>query len=120
MDIFNSKLQSYIDTLSETKRNKYTIKNDMYLNILNVLKQKDTNTTPKFKFWVKETFKLVEIGSTELIYVTKKNLPLITFENMFEKIKECHIAVGHSGRDKTWAEVSKYFAKNSLKNSNFY
>lgn len=39
---------------------------------------------------------------------------------MFEKIKECHTAVGHSGRDKTWAEVSKYFAKNSLKNSNFY
>lgn len=39
---------------------------------------------------------------------------------MFEKIKECHIAVGHSGRDKTWAEVSKYFTKNSLKNSNFY
>ena len=61
MNVFNSKLQSYIDTLSESKRNKYTIKNDMHLNILNVLKSNDTNMTPKFKFWVRQTFKLVEI-----------------------------------------------------------
>lgn len=105
MDIFNSKLQFYIDTLAETKRNKYTIKNEMYLNILSVLKSNDINMTPKFKFWVKQTFKLIEIGSSELVYDVKKNLPLITFENLYEKIKECHVAVGHSGRDKTWSEV---------------
>lgn len=111
MNIFNHKLQSYIDKLSENKRNKYTIKNDMYSDIFNVLKKNDTNTTPKFKFWVRETFNLIEVGSSELIYVTRRNLPLITFEKMYEKITECHIAVGHSGRDKTWAEVMSYCLK---------
>lgn len=105
MDTFNAKLQSYIDKLAENKRIKYTIKNDMYMQIFNVLKSKDSNMTPKFKFWVKQTFYLVEIGSSEMIYVKKKKLPLITFENIFEKITDCHSAVGHSGRDKTWAEV---------------
>ena len=87
MNVFNSKLQSYIDTLAESKRNKYTIKNDMYLNILNVLKSNDINRTPKLIFWVRQTFKLVEIGSSELIYDAKKNLLLITFEIYVKKLK---------------------------------
>ena len=91
MDIFNCKFQSYINTLSENKRFKYTIKNDMCLDILNVLKSKETNISPKFKFWVKETFHLVQTGSSESIYVTKRKLPLVTYENIFEKITECHL-----------------------------
>jgi type II secretory pathway component PulL len=40
-----------------------------------------------------------------LIYSVKNDLPIIIHEKIYEKINECHIAVGHSGRDKTWAEV---------------
>ncbi|CAF4620444.1 unnamed protein product, partial [Rotaria socialis] len=59
---------------------------------------------------VKKAFKIIEIGSSELVYDIKKNLPLITFENLYEKIKECHVAVGHSDRDKTWSEVKRRYA----------
>ena len=47
----------------------------------------------------------MEIGSSDIIYHIKNNTPLITHEKIYEKINECHIAVGHSGRDKTLAEV---------------
>jgi hypothetical protein len=106
MELFNEKIQSYINNLDVKKRDKYTIKNDMYSNILNVLKSKNTAVSAKFKFWVRRTFSLVEIGSSQLIYNKKNNLPLISHENMYEKIADCHKAVGHSGRDKTWAEVN--------------
>ncbi|CAM4848220.1 unnamed protein product, partial [Rotaria magnacalcarata] len=59
---------------------------------------------------VTKTFKIIEIKSIELVYDIKKNLPLITFENLYEKIKECHVAVGHSDRDKTWSEVKRRYA----------
>jgi len=105
MDLFNAKIQSYIDKLDEKKRAKYTIKNETYLDMLNVLKSQNINVSSKFKFLVRQTFRLVQIGSSDLIYVAKTNLPLITHENLYVKITDCHVAVGHSGRDKTWAEV---------------
>ena len=114
-ETFYQKLEKYIETLDVKKRNKYTIKNAMYVDILNVLKGKKASVSPKFKFWVKQTFRCVQIGSTDIIYVLKNNLPLITHEEIFYKIADCHTAVGHSGRDKTWAEVDLNTLK---KNSN--
>ncbi|CAF2083011.1 unnamed protein product [Rotaria magnacalcarata] len=105
MNIFYQKLESYINSIDVKKQTKYTIKNDMYLDILNVLKSQNVNQSSKFKFWVRNTFRLVQIGLCELIYTTKNNLPLIAHEKNYEKIYECHIAVGHSGCDKTWAEI---------------
>lgn len=105
MDSFNCKLTSYINTLSQNKRSRYTIKELMYSDIVNVLKSKENNMSPKFKFWAKETFYLVQIGSSESVYIRKRNVPLVTHEKIYEKIAECHIILGHPGRDKTWAEV---------------
>ena len=81
----------------------------MYSDILKILKEETNNASAKFKFWTKQTFRLVQIGSTDLIYNKKKNLPLIKHENIFYRIADCHVSVGHSGRDKTWAEVIKFF-----------
>jgi hypothetical protein len=106
MDVFNEKLQQYIETLDIKKRNKYTIKQNMYMDILSVLKGEKTIESSKFKYWVKNTFRIVHIGATELVYVIKNNLPLTIHENIFYRISDCHVAVGHSGRDKTWAEVN--------------
>ncbi|CAF4364535.1 unnamed protein product [Rotaria socialis] len=64
----------------------------------------------KFKFWIRTSFRVMEIGSSDIIYNIKNNTPLITHEKIYEKINECHIAVGHSGRDKTWAEVKSRFS----------
>jgi hypothetical protein len=43
----------------------------MYSDILSVLKKENINLSSKFKFWARETFELVHIGSTDLIYVEK-------------------------------------------------
>ncbi|CAF0723680.1 unnamed protein product [Adineta steineri] len=110
MDIFYSKLQTYIDSLDIKKRNKYTIKNDMCLDILSVLKEENNNVSAKFKFWAKQTFRLVKIGSTDFVYVKKNNLPLVTHEQIYYRVVDCHVAVGHSGRDKTWAEIKRLYA----------
>jgi hypothetical protein len=50
-------------------------------------------------------YKLEKVGSKHLIYCAKSNSPVVTKEELFDKISRCHTNVGHSGRDKTWAEV---------------
>ena len=105
MDFFNEKLQSYIDSLDVKKRSKYTIKNDSYREIVKVLNSEVSLETAKFKFWARKNFVLVRIGSEQFVYDLELNLPVITHDSIYEKILECHLAVGHSGRDKTWAEV---------------
>ena len=77
------------------------INNDMYYKMMKVVKCEDVDVSPKFKFWVRHTFCLIEIGLNEVIYNKKSDLPLIRQENMYEKINDCHTTVGHSGRDKT-------------------
>ena len=71
MEIFISKLKSYINNLGEKKREKCTINNDMYYKMMNVSKSEDIDVSPKFKFWVYHTSRLMQIGSTDLIYNTK-------------------------------------------------
>jgi hypothetical protein len=109
--LFDNKLDSYINKLSSQKRAKYTINKQMYKDIFEILKGEPTSHSSKFKYWSRETFKLIQIGSKEIIYTKKNNLPLITHEDLYEKILECHTAVGHSGRDKTWFEVNHSMSK---------
>ena len=56
-------------TLSENKRIKYTIKNDMYSYILDVVQFNDVHVSSKFEFWVNQKFHLVHIGSSEFSFV---------------------------------------------------
>ncbi|CAF4543180.1 unnamed protein product, partial [Didymodactylos carnosus] len=84
-------------------RDKYLIKQDMYDDI--ILTLRDGWGTAQFKFWVNKHFKLVKIGETNVVYGMKVNQPVVTYEQLFRKVKECHERVGHFGRDKTWAEV---------------
>jgi hypothetical protein len=109
MNIFYDKLQTYINTLDIKKRNKYTIKNEMYLDILSVLKGENKDASAKFKFWVKQTFRLIHVALIDLVYDMKKDLPIVKHEEIYYRVADCHVAVGHSGRDKTWAEVNSLF-----------
>ena len=115
MEVFISRLKSYINKLDEKEREKYTINNDLYFNIMKVLKSEEIDVSTKFKYWVRRAYYLMNIGSTQSIYNKKTNLLLITQENMYDKINDCHISVGHSGRDKTWSEVDK-FIRNFIPN----
>ncbi len=60
----------------------------------------------QFNFWARKRFNLVRIGDQILVYSLKEKLPIVKYENLFETVHECHIAVGHLGRDKTWNEVT--------------
>ncbi len=77
----------------------------MYNEVVQILKGTEGKHQPQFKFWAKKHFNLVKIGEQDILYSLKEKLPVVTFENLFEKINECHTVVGHLGRDKTWHEV---------------
>ncbi|CAM4967610.1 unnamed protein product [Rotaria socialis] len=64
----------------------------------------------QLEFWAKKHFVLVKIGEQDILYASKQKLPVVTFENLFKKIDECHTAVGHLGRDKTWHKISHRYS----------
>jgi hypothetical protein len=75
--------------------------------MVQILKGSEEKHQAQLKFWAKKHFNLVKIGEQDILYSysSKEKLPVVTFENLFDKINECHTAVGDLGRDKTWHEV---------------
>jgi hypothetical protein len=104
-EIFYSKLNTYVNALSVKRRSKYLISAETYNKILQVLTN-EKKYDPSFNFWAKRRFTVVTFGNQRTIYCIKEKLPIVIYENLFETINECHSAVGHLGRDKTWHEVS--------------
>ncbi|CAF4103015.1 unnamed protein product [Rotaria socialis] len=103
MELFYSKLDKHIESLDEKFRSKFVIRQAVYNGIILVLK--DGCGKSSFKFWVHKHFKLVKIGELQVVYGIKSNNPVITYEQLYVTIKECHKRVRHHGRDKTWKEV---------------
>ena len=103
MEEFYKLLDEHIESLNHKFQEKFFIKQSLYDDI--VLLLRDGLGNPRFKFWVNKNFKLVKIGDQNVVYEIKCNNPVVTYENLYIKIKECHERVGHHGRDKTWAEV---------------
>ena len=61
---------------------------------------------PQFRYWVHKHFKLVKNGHLNVVYSSDKvSRPVVTYEELYTKLYECHNRVGHHGRDKTWKEV---------------
>jgi hypothetical protein len=87
------------------RRSKYLISAETYNKVLQVLTN-EKKYDPSFNFWAKRRFTVVTFGNQRTIYCIKEKLPIVIYENLFETINECHSAVGHLGRDKTWHEVS--------------
>jgi len=105
-ETFYSKVNAYIKALNQRKRDKYVIKTETYKQVVQILAKEEYKSGAKFKFWAKQRFYLVKIGDQQILYSSKEKLPAVTFERMFQKIDECHSAVGHLERDKTWSEVN--------------
>ena len=104
-ETFYTRVDQYVESIDVKKRSKHLIKMEMYNEIVEMLKAIDGKHQAQFKFWAKNRFNLVKIGEQDILYTIKEKLPVVIYENLFEKINECHIAVGHLGRDKTWREV---------------
>ena len=103
---FYTKVNEFVEELNVKKQTKYLIKTETYNQVVQLLKGTENKPQAQFKFWAKKHFNLVKIGDQDILYSLKEKLPVVTYENLFEKISECHTAVGHLGRDKTWHEVS--------------
>ncbi|CAM4825935.1 unnamed protein product [Rotaria magnacalcarata] len=108
MEIFYKKLDIHIQNLEEKYRAKYVIKHEMYEDIILVLR--DGWGDPQFKYWVQKHFTLVKNGDLHVVYNKGKvSCPVVTYEELYTKLYECHNRVSHPGRDKTWKEVkAKY------------
>ncbi len=102
---FYTRINEFVQSINVKKQGKYLIREEMYNEVVQILKGTEGKRQPQLKFWAKKHFNLVKIGEQDILYPSKEKLPVVTFENLFEKINECHTAVGHLGRDKTWHEV---------------
>jgi len=106
MDLFYKKLDNHILNLNEKFRAKYLVKKEMYEDIILVLR--DGWGGAQFRYWVQKHFVLVKIGEVHVVYSSgKKSRPVVTYEELYTKLNECHSRVGHRGRDRTWKEVCK-------------
>ncbi|KAK7097700.1 hypothetical protein V1264_004638 [Littorina saxatilis] len=103
----------YVARLSEKNRLTFSIDQAKYQKILSALsleKGERCELGGHFKAWCYKTFKLHKIGSQSVLYCLKNSRPVVCKEDLYDTIKRCHIRVGHSGRTKTWAEVSANYA----------
>ena len=104
MNVFYEHLDAHIQNLNEKFRAKYLVTKAMYEDIILVLH--DGWGEAKFKFWTQKNFVLVKIGNVHVVYNNgKDSRPVVTYEDLYTKLDECHKRVGHHGRDKTWSEV---------------
>ncbi|CAF1271598.1 unnamed protein product [Didymodactylos carnosus] len=103
MELFYLKLDEHIESLSDKFRSKFVITQAIYNDIILVLK--DGWGEAQLKLWARKHFKLVTIGELQVVYGIKSNNPVITYEQLYTTIKECHERVGHHDRDKTWKAV---------------
>ena len=102
---FYVKLKALVAELDVKRQSKYLITTETYNKILDVLSS-ETKYDHQFNFWAKKHFTIVKIGDKPAVHSIKKKLPVVTYEDLFDTINECHAAVGHLGRDKTWHEVN--------------
>ncbi|CAM4764615.1 unnamed protein product [Rotaria magnacalcarata] len=107
MELFYSKLDKHIESLDEKFGSKFVIKKAAYNGIILVLK--DGCGESSFKLWVHKHFKLVTIGELQVVYGIESNNPVITYEQLYVTIKECHERVEHHGRDKTCKEIKQQY-----------
>ncbi|CAF3592755.1 unnamed protein product [Rotaria socialis] len=109
MEIFYKKLDLHIQNLHQKFRAKYVIKNEMYKDIILVLCEGWGDS--QFKHWVQKHFILVKNSDVNVVYSSGKvSCPVVTYEEIYTKLYECHNHVGHRGRDKTWKEVKANYS----------
>jgi len=94
---FYTRVDEFLQSMNTKTQSKYSIKGELYNEIVQVLKTTEGKHPPQLKFWAKKHFNLVKIGDQDILYTTKVKLPVVIYEDLFDKIKECHTAVGHLG-----------------------
>lgn len=110
---FYQQLDAHIQKLNMNNRETFCLPQNKYNKVLRVLSLDEKEACPegpKFKHWAKKLYKLGMVGSQNIIFCKKSGCPVVAREEIFQTISTCHTNVGHSGRDKTWAEVKSNYA----------
>lgn len=110
LDQFNGMLDEYLSSLSPKKQAKALLTQQMYDDILTVLLHPTETKTgsAQFRFWAKKMFKLV---STQVAHIViHDNKPVAVKEQLYEVLVQCHGQASHGGRDKTAAQVRKFYS----------
>jgi hypothetical protein len=107
---FNGMLDEYLSSLSPKKQAKALLTQQMYDDILTVLLHPTETKTgsAQFRFWAKKMFKLI---STQVAHIViHDNKPVAVKEQLYDVLVQCHGQASHGGRDKTAAQVRKFYS----------
>jgi hypothetical protein len=103
MGEFDKLLYRHIEGLNYKFRNKFSIKQSLYDKV--ILALRDVWGESQIKCWVNENFKSIKVGDPNAVYEIKSKHPVLTYESLYTKIKECYDRLGYHGRDKSSVEV---------------
>ena len=107
---FADMVHEYLSSLSPKKQTKALLTQAMYDDIREVLLHPTETKTgsAQFRFWSKKMFKLVSVQSTHI--VIHENKPVAVKEQLYDVLVQCHGQAAHGGRDKTAAQVRKFYS----------
>ncbi|KAF0454398.1 retrotransposon nucleocapsid protein [Gigaspora margarita] len=103
---FNEIIDEYLQSLSEKKRSKALITEDMANKYLQILKDPINSSIANSNMWhqVKNNYSSQRIGGIEILMC--KGKPIALKEILYYIIAEEHLTVGHGGARNTYTEVS--------------
>ena len=110
MEQFYEQLDKHIKSMNTRFREKFSIKQTLYDDILLVLR--DGWEDAQMKFWVFKKFKLVTIGDQNIVYEKKSNLPVITNHNKIRSEAEASYMATIAKRQKLFNDAQN---KNNYK-----
>ncbi|ORY28628.1 hypothetical protein BCR39DRAFT_468091 [Naematelia encephala] len=107
---FDTMVRDYLNNLSPKKREKALLSQYMYDNVMAVLHDPNCTSigTAQFRFWAKKMFSLTSFGEETVIVHDGK--PVAVKEQIYEVLTHCHAQASHGGRDKTSAQVRRYYS----------
>ncbi|CAG8843404.1 8680_t:CDS:2, partial [Gigaspora margarita] len=114
---FDNLVNQYIESLASSKKEKALINQEKLQKIKDVLLN-PTNTTlytSTFRYWVKNKFKLQQIGGSYIVlHIRHKvkrisiELPVLVVENMYDEFCKIHATVTqHAGQKETWNQLTQ-------------
>ncbi|CAF4607507.1 unnamed protein product, partial [Didymodactylos carnosus] len=111
---FYEELEKHINSLNSKYREKFVIRkqtcDDISKALLLERDKKSDLFSPPFIFWARNNFVLVRTAGIETVSCAKSKKSVCVYEAFFTVISECHIAVSHGGRDKTFGEIQSHYS----------
>ena len=106
-ETFSSLLEEYLLARSEKRRAKALLSRDDIKKCIDVLEkgQEAENYSAKLGYWVRNTFYIMNIGERSILHHTKTKKPVCPKEELYDKLCEFHLEVGHGGMNKTYDAV---------------